>query len=446
MKRNNYILVFVTIFSVFSCAKEENIPVVADFEIIVVNNDYSIPVTVEIKNKTVGADTYLWSFNGSTILSSSDRNPAPITYLTKGTYKIILKATNKDGSEDTKSIDIQIDNAIKTDFEWTMLGSDISPVTLQMVNKTQGAMSYRWSFQDGEPATSTDATPSVKFTSAGEHLITLTATNGRETYLIEKRIIVKPAMVVDFAWSVDFIDSDYEAPVLLHLDNKSINATAYEWTVQGATLTESSAVSPNLFFPNSGVYTILLKASNDKETKTVEKQLAIRPDKNLLSFTNIKLGISIAHSTIGSFFSSYLGKVITRNEVTAETGAKIDFGYFGLNNNFSFNQFLSPDEVETTSFLPIPAATHTRIVNSQELANTQLAPSQFDNIDNGAAFSNITISENLKGKSPFTNEIIPRVVLFQKADGTKGAIKIKEFVSDEKNSYILTDIKVQKRP
>jgi hypothetical protein len=40
---------------------------------------------------------------------------------------------------------------------------------------------------------------------------------------------------------------------------------------------------------------------------------------------------------------------------------------------------------------------------------------------------------------------IPRVVLFATGDNRKGAIKIKEFHNDGFQSYIIMDIKVQKK-
>ncbi|GHT18417.1 hypothetical protein FACS189429_4930 [Bacteroidia bacterium] len=427
-----------------ACAKEEIIPVVADFEITVVNDDYSVPVQIEIKNKTTGADTYQWTFEGATKTSSSEKDPAPLLYLNKGVFKITLAASNKDGSHDEKSIEIQIDAAMKVQIDWQMLGSDISPVTLRMLNTSLGATSYQWEFSGGEPQTSNDSTPQVKFTDAGEHLIKLTISNGRETYSTEKNVIVQPAMTVNFNWSVDAIDNDYQAPVLLHLLNQSTNAFSYQWTVQGAQPTVSTEENPDILFQNAGTYTVTLKSINDKETKTLQKQIIINEDKNLLTFDDIKLGINTAQSTVGCFFSSVLGKVLLKNEVNATNGSQIDFAYFGLNDQFNFNQFLSPDEVQTTAFLEIPNAIHTKIINSQELIGTQMTTSQFDAITNGSGFSGLNIIESNTGKSPFDNTIVPRIVLFQTSDGRKGAVKITGFVSAGQESYITATIKTQK--
>ena len=257
---------------------------------------------------------------------------------------------------------------------------------------------------------------------------------------------VKPAMTIDFNWSVDPIDNDYEAPVLLHLNNLSTNAVSYEWNIVGANPSLTAVTSPDINFSSAGTYTIVLKATNDKETKILQKQVTIQPNTNLLSFSDVKLGISSAHSTIGCFFSSYLGKVIKQGEVNSTNGSKIDFGFFGLNSSFSYNQFVSPDEVQSTAFSSIPNATHTKVVNSQELVGTQLSSSGFNAINSGSDFNSINVNETNAGKTPFNSSIVPRVILFKTEDGRKGAVKIKDFVANGTSSYILVDIKVQKLP
>ncbi|WP_288436766.1 PKD domain-containing protein [uncultured Chryseobacterium sp.] len=438
------ITVIACIFN--ACAVEESIPVKADFSIKVINNDYSVPVKVEITNKSTGAETYEWSFDGASVTSSTEKSPQPITFAAPGVYKITLKASNKDGNVDTKEIEVKADAAVSVDFDWQMQGSDISPVTLKMINKSLGATQYLWEFDGGNPATSHEENPQVVFTTPGDHIIKLTISNGLETYSTQKTVNVKPAMTIDFNWTVDAIDNDYQAPVLLHLNNLSTNATSYEWTIAGAVPAVSTAPSPDINLPAAGTYTIILKSINDKETKTLQKQVTVLADTNLLSFSDIKLGINSAHASVGCFFSSELGTVIKQGEVDQTNGSKIDFAFFGLNSSFLYNQFVSPDEVQNTGFVAIPNAIHTKVINSQESVGVQLSSAGFDALDSGDDFAAINVLETNAGKSPFTNSAVPRIVLFQTTDGRKGAIKIKNFVTNGPGSYIVVDIKVQKQP
>ncbi|GHV14890.1 hypothetical protein FACS1894169_04740 [Bacteroidia bacterium] len=445
---NRYLSIFLfSLCILFSCAREEVIEVTADFKITVVNNDYSVPVKVEIENNSTGADTYEWTFDGAVTTNSKDKEPKTVYYNTPGVYKIVLNASNKDGSSDEKSMEIQIDAAMLVDFDWQMQGSDISPVTLKMVNKSLGAAHYLWEFEEGNPATSAVEAPQVSFTSEGEHKIKLTITNGKETYSAEKSIAIKPAMTIDYDWTVDFIDLDYEAPVILHINNKSINATSYEWTfLSNSSEIVSTEQAPDITISNSGTHTLQLKAINDKESKIVQKQIVVYPDKNLLSFTNIKMGINTTHTQIGSFFSSNLGKTLTKNEINTTTGSLIDFAFFGLDQTFTYNQFISPDKVQQTAFEAIPNAVYTKVINSQELVGVQLSPTSFDAIADGKVFANLNITETAKGMTPFDKSLSNRIVLFQTSDGRKGAIKVTDYIVAGKQSYIIADIKIQKKP
>lgn len=445
-KKIAWLLCIPFILNILSCAKETMVKVTADFKITVVNNDYTVPVRVEIENLSTGADTYNWTFEGASMTSSTDKTPAIIFYNTPGKYVIVLKASNKDGSSDEKRIQIDIDAAMKADFDWEMQGSEISPVTLQMVNKSLGSNSYQWTFENGTPASSNEANPKVVFASQGDHLIKLVINNGKETYSVEKSINVKPAMVPDFDWTVEFIDMDYEAPIKLFVNNKSTNATSYEWTLSNVSGIISRDQNPIINIATAGTYSLQMKATNDKESRSIQKQIIVYPNKNLLSFSNIKLGINTAHGSIGCFFSSTLGKVLTNNDVNEENGSKIDFAFFGLNANFVHNQFVSPDQVQNTTFRAIPNAIHTKIINSQELSGVQLTAAQFDGLVNGNGLASLTVSETTKGLSPFDQSKPDRIIVFQTADGRKGAIKVLSYISNDKNSYILTDIKVQKTP
>lgn len=433
------------LFIINSCAKESVIPVTADFQITVKNNDYTVPVRIEIENKSLGADSYQWTFEGANITNSNKITPQILTYTQAGNYTIVLEATNRDGERDKKSMTLEIDAAMLPDFTWKRIGSDIAPVTIELVNKSKGANKYHWEFEKGIPKSSNEVSPSVTFSEAGKHLITLTISNGKETHVTKKSIEIKPAMTIDFDWHVDFIDKDYQAPVTIYLENKSTNATSFLWTINGTLPFERTERSPKVTFSKEGTYTITLENKNDKENRVLTKNITILPNKNLLTFNDLKLGINTAQKSIGCFFSSTLGKVFKTNEINNSNGSFIDFAYFGLNSEFNHNQILSPDNVQSTVFTPIINATHTKIINRQEIGTEQLSASQFDLITKGRDFSSISVTETSQVKGPFNNEKQNRIILFETADKRKGAIKIKSYNSDGKNSYIIIDVKVQKK-
>ncbi len=450
MKKISYIFVLLCLLN---CAKEEAVPVLANFEFEVFNDDFSIPVQVVFFNRTEGAEDYEWSFEGGVPSRSVDRNPGVIQYNQKGTYTIELTASNKDGSVDTKVLEIQIDDPVIIDFEITNLVDTFSPASFTFENTSTGADNYSWTFEGGNPASSSSQNPGeVTFSEPGEHKIRLEISNGRETFDLEKTITVAPFLVADFDSEVSLGDDDFQVPIRIQFNNKSISATSYEWVFNGIASTAITDENPEITFTTPGVQTIELTATNGKETKTISKQIELFVNTNLRELNDVRLGINTAHSrnTVGSFYSIDNRSVYTKADITAMPGlgANVDLVFFGLDDTFERNRFVSPDKIDTDAvvFESLQNPKSTVFINSQELCNcsASLTPSQFDTMQDDAFLKNLTITETPGGLQAFDDMTEPRVVLFLMQDGRKGAIKIKDFVKDGQNSYIIVDIKVQK--
>ena len=449
MKKQAYILILILLIST-TCSKEEAVPITADFELDIFKEDYSIPVQVVVINKTEGADTYEWTFQGAVPERSVERNPGFITYNAKGNYTVELIATNQDGSRETKTVDIQIDDPVIVDFTINTLSDTFSPAEFTFTNLSSGATSYNWTFEGGVPATSEQKDPgAVSFKEPGAHQITLEINNGRETYDLQKTIEVAPYLIANFDFEVAFEDDDYEIPVKAKFTNSSTSATAYSWTFDGARPNSSTGSDPEVTFIEAGTHTITLTATNGKETQSVSKQITVSTNNNLRTFTDITFGINTAHNQnrVGSFYSIAERKMYTAAELLENPGVEIDLVFFGLGSDFSRNEFISPDNLGGTTFTELSNAKKTLRINSQELCNcsASLTSSQFDQMQNDALLKGLEIVETQGGVQRFNKEQPERVVLFQTQEGTKGAIKIKEYVNDGNSSYVLVDIKVQKK-
>ncbi|PKV50782.1 PKD repeat protein [Aquimarina sp. MAR_2010_214] len=445
----NKIIYILSIFCLFGCAKEEAIPVITDFEFEVFNDDFSIPVQVVFFNRTKGGEDYEWTFEGGVPSRSVNRNPGVIQYDAKGVYSIELTATNQDGSQDTKVLEIKIDDPVIVDFEMTNQVDTFSPAKYTFQNKSSGADSFSWTFEGGIPANSTKRDPGeVVFTEPGNHVIRLEIGNGRETYDLQKSITVAPFLISDFEYQITFADDDFQIPARVQFQNNSISATSYQWTFGGAATSSSIEENPEIIFTQEGIQTIRLTASNGKETKTITKQIEFFKNTNLRELNDIKFGINTAHAgnTRGSFYNIAERKLYTANEITPDIGPLVDLVFFGLSSTFNRNRFVSPDQLSGTTFDELQNPKNTIFINSQELCNcsASLTPAQFDTMQDDSLLKNLVITETPGGLQDFNNTMVPRIVLFQTKEGKKGAIKIKSFVDDGQNSYILVDIKVQK--
>ena len=447
MKKALLLLVFIVITS---CYQETSIAVEGDFTTSYVNGDESIPVIIKIDSKITGADTYEWTFDGGSPSTSNLKNPGEILYDKQGTYIIKLRAVNADGESKEVSKTVVIREGINIDFTHEIIKSNYSPVEVILTNNTLGeGLTFKWDFQDGVPSTFTGKTPpNVIFTTAGEHLITLTVSNGFESQKLTKTINVEPILVSQFAYEPKFENDDYQTPVTINFINKSVSATSYKWTFQGGNPSTSTEENPTVVFTGVGAHEVTLEASNDKTSQIFKSTITVQPDTNLRILTNIKLGINTAHNNnnIGAMFSTTTRQVYKANEINDQNSGLIDIVFQGLNSNLTYNKFISPDQVNNYGFLSLKNAQSTIFVNSQNLCNCGLnfTEVQFDAMVNDTPIKALNISYSAAGEQQF-GFTYPRIILFKTQDGRKGVIKIKDMVKNGASSYILCDIKVQKQ-
>lgn len=438
-----YLLILLISIFLYSCEEEQYIPVSVDFSISFENDSHQIPVKIKTKNLSKGAYSYKWFFEGAVVNTSTDENPV-ILYTQPGKYQIELIAYDNEKQEHKTTKEVVVYKKLNALFSFKKIEDTASPVTVNFINESEGAEKYYWSFENGTPSTSTDDNPTVTFNKAGTHKVTLQCVNHKDKVSYEKTIQVTESLQASFDWSLDFANN-IEVPVTIQTQNTSQGAKQYEWFIEGAYPETSTEKNPKITFAQPGNYTVNLTVSNTKAVKKISKQITITPGDNLLDFNNIKFGINTS-TTEGMFFSSSLGKVLKKEEVTEENGHLIEFVFFGLNDTFNRNKFISPSEAGNYVFNTIPNATKTVIINSQEYntSSTIVSATNFDQIINGNPFSKINITETQNNSSSFNNSKVPRVILFKTSNGRKGAIKIKQYIKNELNSYILADIKIQK--
>lgn len=202
MKKIFAILSFVITLLLYSCYQESYIPVEAKFTTSFLNQDESIPVYIEIKNLSKGADTYEWSFEGGTPETSTEKNPKDIFYTQPGTYKIKLTVSNIDGEIDVFEQQLEIKDAINIVFRKEIIQSDYPPVEVKFTNETKGVgLIYLWEFEGGIPNTSSEKNPeNVIFPNPGVHLVSLTVSNGFESFVKTDSVVVRENIITSFEW------------------------------------------------------------------------------------------------------------------------------------------------------------------------------------------------------------------------------------------------------
>lgn len=444
------VLLFLIFIVITSCYKETSIAVEGDFATSYVNAKESVPVIIKIDNKITGADHYEWTFEGGSPSTSNLKNPGEILYDKQGIYSIKLIASNADGERKEVSKTVLIRDGIYIDFNTEIVASNYSPVEVIINNKTLGeALTFKWEFQDGLPASFIGKTPpNIVFSTPGEHIITLAVSNGLEEGKLTKMITVAPYLVSQFLYEPDFKSEDYETPVTINFINKSISATKYKWTFQDGIPTVSNDENPTVVFKSVGIHEIILEASNDKTNQIFKTSITVKPDSNLRIINNIKLGINTAHNNnnIGAMLSTATKQVYKSNEINEQNSSLIDIVFQGLSSSLTYNKFISPDQANNYGFLALKNAQSTIFINSPNLCNCGLnfTETQFDAMVNDTPLKSLDISYSSAGEKQF-GFTYPRIILFKTQDGRKGAIKIKDMVKNGASSYVLCDIKVQKQ-
>jgi PKD repeat protein len=445
MLKNYYkYLLGLLLFFLYSCLKEEVLVANADF--LIEETTTGSGKTATFTNLSTNGEVFEWTFENGTPATSNQFNPGQVSFTVAGTHTVKLKVSNKDGSISEIEKQITVIANPSTDFSYQILINNYAPVEVQLTNLSQNVTSYNWQFSNGVPGSSTVAQPAnVLFNIPGRQTITLNTINatgqiGQKTVTFD----VLPELNVDFGYTVLPIDDTYNAPVKVFVNNTTISATSYSWEAIGANPSTSTEQNPTFIFNSEGNYQIKLTATNGKQTQTVIKNISVLAYTNLSIHNNVKLGINSAQNTLGSYYSTVQKRVYKSSEITPQNGNLIDVVYFGLSSTFSSNVFVSPTNTTTFGLANIPNAAITRYTNKQESCGcTAVTENNFDALTTDSFLQSFNITTE---NTSFNSSVLPRIVPFITTNGRKGLIKIKAFVNDGTNSYVLVDIKVQKIP
>src|SRR6185369_9006782 len=125
-----------------------------------------------------------------------------------------------------KEITIQLDSVVKAGFTIQPVVNNYGPTQFNISNSSSGVTKFNWTFENGQPATSTDKNPQVQFTNPGLYRVKLQVSNDRgEKDTISRTVTVLPALDnATFDITPSFDDDDYEAPFVAKLENHTTSA------------------------------------------------------------------------------------------------------------------------------------------------------------------------------------------------------------------------------
>ena len=209
-----------------------------------------------------------WTFEGGTPASSTNQNPT-VTYATAGTYQVSLIASNDDNEDtETKSGYITVFAAIEADFSVSDSVIAVGQHVIFMDQSAGNPTSWEWTFEGGEPSSSTEQEPMVSYPSSGTYNVSLTASNGNdegsksETNFIRVFELISAdftanATTITSGESVEFIDESTGGPM------------QWEWVFEGGMSADATEQNPVVMYEAPGTYDVSLIASNSDTTDTI---------------------------------------------------------------------------------------------------------------------------------------------------------------------------------
>lgn len=440
--RSIAILLFTVLLS--SCLKETAVPIESAF-IIETSEDKTSPVTIQLKNESYGADEYEWTFEGGIPGNSNQKNPGKVVFTQAGEHKITLRVWNA-VEEKMSQQTLRVDSAMTIDFDFTVAINDIAPGTVSIINKSKGGSQYEWTFEGGVPSTSNQQHPgTITFADGGEHKIHLKVFNGSKYEELTKSLTLQPPMQADFSYAPLPVDQDWEAPLTLKTTNLTTGGLSYRWICAGANVMSPTDETTAIRFEHAGTYKLQMIAGNGKEEKVVEKSIVIKPNSGIITQNDLKFGINEAKNSVGCFYSAKEGGVLTSNKIVEKLcGAWVDFGFFALNSSFNYCYFFAPNQAKANSFPKIDNAQDATFINNPASMGINITNAIFDNIKRSSDLNQFTKWSETNHTS-FNKTGTPHFVLVRTADGRRGIIRIKEFVKAGSQSYIIADVKLEKR-
>ncbi len=178
------------------------------------------------------------------------------------------------------NLDVQLEPLVIPNFpDFTASTSaGCQPLAVTFNENSGMVASWSWTFENGDPATSTEQSPTVVFDTPGSHDVTLeVVTTGGNTFSTVQpdMINVDPAPVASFTYVVDSLK--------VTLSNASSFYNAVQWNFgDGAT---SNALQPSHTYASPGTYDVTLTVIGSCGSDDLVQQVAIGPFSPTASFS-----------------------------------------------------------------------------------------------------------------------------------------------------------------
>ena len=207
-----------------------------------------------------------WQFGDG---DSSLGNVVTHTYDSATVYNTCLIVSASNGCTSTKCHPVSILSKPVVNFKGYDTCVNTQPI--QFLDFSTGVSFYNWNFGDGN--TSTLATPTNNYTTAGTYNVTLVGSTSFCSDTISHSVIIYPKPTANFLLPATYICG---IPAQFQITNTSTGALGYDWNFGNNIF--STATNPNATFPSAGSFNVTLIAANQFNCyDTAHKPIDIYP-------------------------------------------------------------------------------------------------------------------------------------------------------------------------
>lgn len=218
---------------------------------------------VTLSNTGTGATTTDWQIQDNGLMNLQGQTVS-YTFSANGTYSIRQINTNDCGSNNLEQF-VTISAYPVAGFIGNANGN-CAPVSISFSNTSVNSTDFNWTFENGNPATSTEQNPTVIFTEPGEYQISLTSSNQYGSNTTSQAIIILGLPAPEFSVSLNSFTATFNN------GTPGIGNT-YLWNFGDGNT--STSTNPAHTYTNPGTYDVILTVTNDCGTSEIMSQIVI---------------------------------------------------------------------------------------------------------------------------------------------------------------------------
>ncbi len=358
-----------------------------------------------------------WSFPGAIPSESTEKNPS-VMYSKFGKYNVKLTVSN---GFNTRTINLEnyvtIVEKPTASFETSILGNKV-----ELTNKSENVNKFLWKLGDGSTANTKNVIH--EYTKNGNFIIGLKVENSCGISELTKEVNIDVYPQAGFSLDV----TEGCSPLIVNFENRSSdNATEIKWVLKGLQEPNFVEQNPSIEFSNPGLYGIMIIASNEYGSDTVNLN-------NLIEVFESP-EVSYSYEKDGKNFEFF-------SNVTKFDSLIWDFGDNTKSNEIDpMHQFLENGEfdVKLTAYLGECSTEYFETVSNLSTSVSDLGIDAGINIFPNPAFNYLNIDFEQKGNvhSVEILDQLGRKILSQEVNSTTDNIKLNFSNSIPSGQYFL---------